>query len=70
MKFNDGFDEVREAINKGIIPDKDYKFNDDFDYMGRIYIANGTVKYKGKIYGFCWNHDEGIIESTIEEETN
>ena len=64
------FDELLKAIYNDEISISNFHYDDEFIHAGGTYVANGTVKYKGKTYGFLWNHDEGIIDSTIEEETH
>jgi len=59
--------EIIRAIEAETIPEKDFHFREDFSYMGRTYMALGTLKYKEKTYEFIWNHDEGIFYESIEE---
>ena len=61
--------EIEELIkNIDEIPDKYFSFSDEFHYVGKTYMANGTVFFNGKTYEFSWNEENGIFESTIEEQ--
>ena len=58
--------EIYEKILE--LPDNKLHFFEEFLYNSKEYFGSGYADIDNKRYVFFWNHNEDIIEDTIEEE--